>query len=474
MRSPFGHLSPVEGLGRRGLLPPLLTFPAPAPGSAVFKSGQMPDGWTFNPGSAPALAGFDGFEVVGDELVVTLGPTQQADPGVGANAGRNAPRFERAAPAGDFVAISDWSSDPMLAHTPQYAGAGFVLETAAGSARLELYVQDNYTQVYSYNDIAGSTVPGAVPVPEGESNGVERGWPAHHKLERVGNQFTLSAAFDGINYDPVCQFTWAATLTKLAVHCYHRDPGGATTTFRLKRVMMEEHGKPSVRPALKKTTVLQADFSDLSGLVDASAGGGTAVASGGVLTLACTTANGSTARVRTAEDFGPNVGQRIRARRITPSQASAYFCAVINGLPHPDFDPETDTEADRWAGMYSPIIGNAYEMACGGDAVRIVRCMGAWPGSTDGAEGKYTYFAKGTPAEAELDDLTYIEFQRVGPWLRAKTWDAASAEPEGWDFVIFDEVAAAEGCLGLSLSHNLGNAVSATVEVDEWEIYEIA
>jgi hypothetical protein len=447
----------------------LLSYAAPAAGSAVFNAG-MPAGWTWNKGGFTAT---DDPVIEDEALVATFGPEagQFGDPGTGTNAGRNAPRLETDAPAGDFVLYADWASDPMLAHLPQWSGAGFVLETAAGSARLELYIGANNTQVLSYNDFAGATVPGVAPTPPGESNGTRKGWPAHHKLERSGDTFTISASFDGINYSPVAQRTWAVTLTKVAVHCYHQNPSGATSVFRLKRATFGAPQRPTIRETVKRNTAFTANMSDLTGLVNASKTSGAVTVSGGKMTFSCATTDGSTARIRTSGTYGQNSGILVRAQRTSASQSSAFFCAAINGTTDPS--PPADEDA-RWAGPYSPQIGNTWEQACGGDGARVVRCVREWIGSVDGAEGKFTYFGLKSPDEAELDDSTYIRFERVGPYLRGRAWDAVSPEPETWDFTVFDEVAMAEGVAGLSLSHNLGVPASAVVDVDLFQVYEVS
>lgn len=447
----------------------LLVWPEAGAGSATFSAGLIDDGWTWNKGALTSTAD----PVVEDQtLVVTYGSGagQGGDPGTGTNAGRNSPRLETTAPAGDFVLYTDWASDPMLAHTPSFSGAGFVLETAAGSARLELYIQANNTQVLSYNDFAGATVAGTAPVPPGESNGTRKGWPAHHKLERSGDVFTFSASFDGINYSVVASRTWAVTLTKVAAHCYHNTPNGATSVFRLKRATFDAPLRPTIRETVKRSLVFEANMTDLTGLVDASETGGTVTVSGGKMTFDCTTTDGSTARVRTSAEYGVNQSLLVRAQRTSASQAAAFLCGAINGTT----SAAPATEADRWAGPFSPQIANTWEQACGGDGARLVRCVREWIGSVDGAEGKFTYFGLAQPTEAELDDSTYIRFERVGPYLRGRAWDAVSPEPDTWDFTVFDEVAMAEGVMGISLSHNYGSAVAATLDVDLMQAYVVS
>lgn len=455
------------GLGlssiRGGASSPLLAYPEPTAGSATFQDDTMPDGWTFNKGAFTSMAD----PVIDDgQYVISFAATDSADPGTTNDAaGTNGARLETASPpAGDFEVYTGWFNNPMLENAG-FSGAGFVLQTATSAARIEIYMQADQTQARTFVKYASTTASSGtanIPAPTGMANGSSKGWLPFHKLERVGDVWTFSASYDGVNYSTVTSFTWAVTLTKLSAHCYQLTPGGAETEFRLGYISYDAPYLPTVRDNVTRSVLLSEDWSDLSAWVNDSAGtGASATVSGGVLSLACGTADGSTGRLRSSTIYPENVEVLIPMIQTSAISSDPYVGIGVRGQP---------LNGQEWAGQYAAPIAQVYEASLGGDTTRLVTTSGplAVP---DGA--KWTYQQQYTPPMADLTNLTNIRMQAIGPVVRAKVWDASGAEPDAWDTTIYTHVRGA-GRVGMALSHNDGFNTAAGVDVSPMVIYGVS
>lgn len=437
----------------------LINYPAPAAGSATFENG-LDSGWTLQPGTANS-GSFDGFSFDGGHLVIAFPSGTSWDPGTTTGtAGLGAPRVESDAPAGDFTLDIKWASDPML-EDATYAGGGFVLQTASSSARMDFYMQDGTNQGYAYGKYAATTMTTSIPAPVGEANNLAKGWPPHQRLTRSGNVFTWAVSYDGETFSTVSSFTWAVTLTKVGVHAFQNAPAATGTTFRLEYVHLNGQAAPSIRDTVRRTPVLTETWDDLTAWSDDSAGtGGSASVSGNVLTLACGTADGSTGRILSNASYGEDQGVLLRARRTSALEDQVFLAVGLRAQAYGGQD---------WADEYAAPLAVAYEAALEGDGTRLVRVAG--PGAPQGA--KYTYTGLFSPTQADLDAWTWIRFETIGPIMRCRAWDDGNAEPETWDREVNIGLYGA-GKVGIALSHNNGQAVTGSVEVDSLTIYEVS
>lgn len=433
---------------------PLLSYPAPSAGSAVFDTA-IPAGWAFNRGAfteaeLPVPVVEDG------ALAFKFSSTASKDPGAsGTKPGMGAARVETAnIPAGDFTLYSAWFSNPMLENAG-YAGGGFIFETADNfSARLEVYNMASQNNLRSFCRTGGSTISNAI---------IDNlGWMPFHKLERVGSTWTFSGGRDGKTYTQICTFDWAADVVKIAPYCYQMNPNGVGTEFRLAYASFDEPYLPTVRGKVIRSPIRTEVWNDLSLWDNGSMGtGGSAAVSGGKLILNCGTADRSVGRVATKEILPANAGLHTTAIRLSAAAGAVFFGAGMRGGSY---------SGQAWAGQYAPPLALVHEANLSNDLIRMVGTSGFLDAAVDGA--KWTYFDEVSPGEADIVNETNIRLETVGPVFRTKVWDVGNPEPDIWHSEVYVGLQEA-GKIALALSHNDGQAVSGSVQFGPMELYEI-
>lgn len=447
----------------------LVTTSDGGPNSAEFR-GSLDSGWSLETGTVNPSFNTDilntnsGFYIENGKLRVKFEASDNIDPGTTDDiAGLGAPRVEREIDDTDFEVFTKYDYDNML-DDPDYFGSGFILRTATSSARIEVFMfSRNPNAFVKY----GSTVPAVTdPRPDGTPNASIRGWPTHQRLKRVGDVFTYYASFDGTVWSEIVSFTWAVNLTHLGVHFFQLTPATVSTAMSLDWIHFEQQSLPvlALETAIVRTTVLTENFADLSNWINDSELGGSATVSNNKLLLSCDATSGSTGRIASSADYGPNVGMVFKAQNVVEDN-EVFLGAVLGGHPHLGSD---------WADPYAPPISDfIFEGNNLSGLYRLLRLRGANAGVPDG--GNFTYYLEGTDPDADFTTASWVRMELIPPFRRFRFWADGDIEPTAWNKTIIDGVFIdAPGKVGFALAHNFNVSPSGSMEISDVEIYEIS
>lgn len=293
------------------------------------------------------------------------------------------------------------------------------------------------------------------------------GNPAWIRASRSGTTYNFYASSDGVNWTQLSQVTTNvdAITIKLALGQYQNNLGRA---FRWELVRdLLTAGNTDARDAEPDYTTSQSQTTDFSSLpawlsLESNADG-SAVVTGGQLQLSTGSADQSYGRIAYV-GTGHTYAGMLAKISWTATNGLAFGVA---GLGVQDGGGSID--------QYSRSPAYGYEIA--GDTthasipLRVHRPVGTVPDFNE----SYTFLEDGVNAPESTATWWWYRVEVIDDRIRFRLWADGSTEPSTWVFDGEESILRREGPFVpyLSISHNDGFAVSATIVADELTFYEL-
>jgi len=353
-------------------------------------------------------------------------------------------------------------------YDPAYGGMGFFVGNSGltESMRIEVYNasdSDDWTKfikgpnvgIVSQGSLSGSGDPWEY-----------KGSPSFLRLDKASAVWTFSSSHDGTTFTTVNSWSDAITADTAGFYFYQITPT-INAKASIDYIHVDGHTLPTLDREPTQTTALTETFTDLTAWNNDSVNGGTATVSSGVLSLANTTATGSSGRISSTASYGPDVGFTFRWRSGTSTANDAT--QLVAGLR-----TEQVVSAGRWANQYYADFGTYYIGEVGDQGYYLQGVEGA-TSDVDGAKGRGWWDFNGTSGSDPTTGWVRVRMETVGPFIRYKYWTDGGAEPSTWDLEdCVDEVSRAAGPVSFAVSSLVGAETADTAEITDLVIYELS